>query len=44
MKGLTRVVEVERDFRVSERDPLSRWEPNDLSELVVAQDSIEKLR
>ena len=41
MKGLTRVVEVERDFRVLECDPLSRWEPSDLSDLVVAQDSIE---
>ena len=41
MKGLTIVVEVERDFCVSECDPLSLWEPNDLSELVVVQDSIE---
>ena len=41
MKGLTIVVEVERDFCVLECDPLSRWEPNDLKELVVVQDSIK---
>ena len=41
MKCLTIVVEVERDICVLECDPLSRWEPNDLRELVLVQDSIE---
>ena len=31
----------EKAFCVLECDPLSRWEPNELRELVLAQDSIE---
>ena len=31
----------EKAFCVLECDPLSRWEPNDFSELVLAQDSAE---
>ena len=31
----------EKDFCVLECDPLSRWEPNDLRELVLVQDSPE---
>ena len=41
MKWLTIVVIMERDFCVLEYDPLSRWEPNELRELVLVQDSIE---
>ena len=41
MKWLTIVVIMERDFCVLECDPLSRWEPNELRELVLVQDSVE---
>ena len=39
MKCLTIAMVVERDICVLEFDPLSQWEPNELKELVLVQDS-----
>ena len=41
MKWLTMVVVVERDNCVLECDLLSWWEPNELRELLLVQDSAE---
>ena len=35
------VVAVERENCVLQCDPLSRWEPNELSELLLVQDSVK---
>ena len=40
-RWMTVVVAVERENCVLQCDPLSQWEPNELSELLLVQDSVK---